>query len=46
MPYRKDLSGMPLLASLRDRCAGLIPELAKFGVVGATGAVIDLGGAD
>ena len=37
---------MPLLASLRDRYAGLIPELAKFGVVGVTGAVIDLGGAD
>jgi putative flippase GtrA len=37
---------MPLLASLRKRLADLIPELAKFGVVGLTGAVIDLGGAD
>jgi putative flippase GtrA len=37
---------MPLLASLSKRIADLIPELAKFGVVGLTGAVIDLGGAD
>jgi putative flippase GtrA len=37
---------MPSLASCRKRLVGLIPELAKFGVVGATGAVIDLGGAD
>jgi len=37
---------MPLLASLGKRLADLIPELAKFGVVGLTGAVIDLGGAD
>jgi putative flippase GtrA len=37
---------MPRMASLRQRFAGLIPELAKFGVVGLTGAVIDLGGAD
>jgi putative flippase GtrA len=34
------------MASLRKRYADLIPELAKFGVVGLTGAVIDLGGAD
>ena len=37
---------MPRMASLRKRLADLIPELAKFGVVGLTGAVIDLGGAD
>jgi putative flippase GtrA len=37
---------MPLLASHRKRLAGILPELAKFGVVGMTGAVIDLGGAD
>ena len=37
---------MPLLASYRKRFADLIPELAKFGVVGMTGAIIDLGGAD
>ena len=34
------------MASLRKRYADLIPELTKFGVVGLTGAVIDLGGAD
>ena len=37
---------MPRMASLYQRFAGLIPELTKFGVVGLTGAVIDLGGAD
>ena len=37
---------MPRMASLRKRFAELIPELAKFGLVGLTGAVIDLGGAD
>jgi putative flippase GtrA len=37
---------MPRMASLRKRFADLIPELAKFGVVGLTGAIIDLGGAD
>jgi putative flippase GtrA len=37
---------MPRLVSLRKRFAELIPELAKFGVVGLIGAVIDLGGAD
>ena len=37
---------MPRMASLRKRLADLIPELAKFGVVGLIGAVIDLGGAD
>jgi len=37
---------MPLLATLHRRFAELIPELAKFGVVGGIGAVIDLGGAD
>ena len=36
---------MPRMASLRRRFAELIPELAKFGVVGTIGAVIDLGGA-
>jgi putative flippase GtrA len=36
---------MPRLADLRQRLTELIPELARFGVVGATGAVIDLGGA-
>ncbi len=33
------------LADLRQRLTELIPELAKFGVVGVTGAIIDLGGA-
>ncbi len=33
------------LADLRQRFTELIPELAKFGVVGVTGAIIDLGGA-
>ena len=37
---------MRRMASLRRRLADLIPELAKFGVVGLIGAVIDLGGAD
>jgi putative flippase GtrA len=37
---------MPRMASLRKRVADLIPELAKFGVVGMIGAVVDLGGAD
>ena len=37
---------MPWMASLRKRFADLIPELAKFGVVGLIGAIIDLGGAD
>jgi putative flippase GtrA len=36
---------MPRLVSLRKRCVDLIPELAKFGVVGLAGSVIDLGGA-
>ena len=36
---------MPRIAELRQRFTELIPELAKFGVVGVTGAVIDLGGA-
>ena len=36
---------MPRIADLRQRFTELIPELAKFGVVGATGAIIDLGGA-
>jgi putative flippase GtrA len=36
---------MPGLVSLRTRFAELIPEIAKFGVVGLTGSVIDLGGA-
>jgi putative flippase GtrA len=36
---------MPRIADLRQRCTELIPELAKFGVVGVTGAIIDLGGA-
>jgi putative flippase GtrA len=36
---------MPRLVSLRKRCTDLIPELAKFGVVGLIGSVIDLGGA-
>ena len=34
------------MLSLRKRLADLIPELAKFGVVGLIGSVIDLGGAD
>jgi len=37
---------MPMLKSIRKQVAGLIPELAKFGVVGLIGAIIDLGGAD
>jgi putative flippase GtrA len=36
---------MPTMVSLRRRFAELIPELAKFGVVGLIGSVIDLGGA-
>ncbi len=36
---------MPRMVSLRKRFAELIPELAKFGVVGLIGSVIDLGGA-
>ncbi|HEX8006377.1 MAG TPA: GtrA family protein [Trebonia sp.] len=34
-----------LIADLYARIRHLVPELAKFGVVGGTGAVIDLGGA-
>ena len=37
---------MPRMASLRKRLTDLIPELAKFGVVGLIGSIIDLGGAD
>jgi putative flippase GtrA len=37
---------MPMLKSLRKRVEDLGPELAKFGVVGLIGAIIDLGGAD
>jgi putative flippase GtrA len=37
---------MPLLAGLHQRVTELGPELAKFCVVGMTGAIIDLGGAD
>jgi putative flippase GtrA len=33
------------MATLHRRFADLIPELAKFGVVGLTGTIIDLGGA-
>lgn len=36
---------MPMIAGLHRRVAALIPELAKFGIVGGVGAVIDLGGA-
>jgi putative flippase GtrA len=36
---------MPRMVSLRKRFAELIPELAKFGIVGLIGSVIDLGGA-
>jgi len=36
---------MPMMASLHRRFAALVPELAKFGVVGGIGAIIDLGGA-
>jgi putative flippase GtrA len=36
---------MPGLVSLRTRFAELIPELAKFGLVGLAGSVVDLGGA-
>ena len=37
---------MPRMARLCQRLTDLIPELAKFGVVGLAGTVIDLGGAD
>jgi putative flippase GtrA len=37
---------MPMMARLHERFAHLVPELAKFGVVGLIGTVIDLGGAD
>jgi putative flippase GtrA len=33
------------MVSLRKRFAELIPELAKFGVVGLVGSIVDLGGA-
>ena len=36
---------MPGLVGLRTRFADLIPELAKFGLVGLAGSVVDLGGA-
>ena len=36
---------MPLMVSLSKRFAELVPELAKFGVVGLAGSVVDLGGA-
>ena len=36
---------MPRRVSLRKRFAELIPELAKFGLVGVAGSVVDLGGA-
>ncbi len=36
---------MPRMGNLPQRFAELIPELAKFGVVGFIGSVIDLGGA-
>jgi putative flippase GtrA len=36
---------MPKVEGVRRRIAELIPELAKFGVVGLIGSVIDLGGA-
>jgi putative flippase GtrA len=36
---------MPMMARLHERFAHLIPELAKFGVVGLIGSIIDLGGA-
>jgi putative flippase GtrA len=34
-----------LIADLYERIRHLVPELAKFGVVGGIGAVVDLGGA-
>jgi putative flippase GtrA len=36
---------MPGLVGLRTRFAELIPELAKFGLVGLAGSIVDLGGA-
>src|SRR4029077_17795815 len=36
---------MPRMVSLPKRFAELIPELAKFGVVGLVGSIVDLGGA-
>jgi putative flippase GtrA len=39
------MSVTAVMVSLRRQYAHLVPELAKFGVVGAIGAVIDLGGA-
>jgi putative flippase GtrA len=41
----EDRLAMPMMARLHERFAHLIPELAKFGVVGLTGSIIDLGGA-
>jgi putative flippase GtrA len=39
------MSVTAVMVSLRRQYAHLVPELAKFGVVGAIGAIIDLGGA-
>jgi putative flippase GtrA len=39
------MSVTAVMVNLRRQYAHLVPELAKFGVVGAIGAVIDLGGA-
>jgi putative flippase GtrA len=36
---------MPRMVGLRQRFTDLIPELAKFGLVGLAGTVVDLGGA-
>ncbi len=36
---------MPSMAILRQRFIDLLPELMKFGTVGAIGAILDLGGA-
>jgi putative flippase GtrA len=33
------------MVSLSKRFAELIPELAKFGLVGLVGSIVDLGGA-
>lgn len=34
------------IAELYKRLRDLIPELAKFGIVGTAGAIVDIGGAD
>jgi putative flippase GtrA len=42
LPYRRFMT--PRIADALKLLRDLIPEIAKFGVVGATGAIVDLGG--